>query len=118
MVDINTRITTTTSTTSTTTTASIDPDTDPVTASREPDKMEQNPFVIPSHELSRCQASATSISDSGKDIDIADNELAYEPCYKPYDIFAIYQNRLCFQGKRIAFHFPITLICAPPNNTV
>ncbi|XP_023177459.2 protein outspread isoform X3 [Drosophila hydei] len=97
MVDINTRITTTTSTT---TTASIDPDTDPVTASREPDKMEQNPFVIPSHELSRCQASATSISDSGKDIDIADNELAYEPCYKPYDIFAIYQNRLCFQGLK------------------
>lgn len=111
MAEPNTTTTTTTTTTiHTTTPTTIDPDTSElVAASRATDKLEQNLFVIPSHNLSRCPESDTNTSDSGN-INVIDklagDEIApaYEPCYKPSDIFAIYQNRLCFQGKRNALH--------------
>lgn len=96
--------------TTTTTTTTIDPDTSELVAeagaTRATDKLEQNLFVIPSHNLSRCPESDTNPTDSGNKQNVIDklagDEIApaYEPCYKPSDIFAIYQNRLCFQGKR------------------
>lgn len=107
----NTTTTTTTTTINTTPTTktTIDPDTELVA-----DKLDQNLFVIPSHNLSRCPESEANISDSGNINVVVIDKLAgadeiappdaYEPCYKPSDIFAIYQNRLCFQGKRNAFH--------------
>lgn len=116
----NTTTTTTTTTittrtintTPTTTIPTIDPDTELVA-----DKLDQNLFVIASHNQSRCPESEANISstDSGNiNVVVVIDKLAgadeiappaaYEPCYKPSDIFAIYQNRLCCQGKRNAFH--------------
>ncbi|XP_020810788.1 protein outspread isoform X2 [Drosophila serrata] len=79
-----------------------DTDTVPaIDASRAPPvKMQQSLLVIPSHMLNCSPVSAANASDrcSGQDLD--GPEAGYEPCYRPFDIFAIYQNRLSFQGLR------------------
>ncbi|XP_017044017.2 LOW QUALITY PROTEIN: protein outspread [Drosophila ficusphila] len=68
------------------------------------EKMEQSLFVIPSHMLNCSPVSAAkSASDQSQAIhrDLVDGpEDGYEPCYRPFDIFAIYQNRLSFQGLK------------------
>ncbi|XP_062122740.1 protein outspread isoform X2 [Drosophila sulfurigaster albostrigata] len=108
MVDTRTNTTTTTRTRTTTTSKRTRRTTIEPPASGVPEKLDQNLFVIPYHRQNHCQVSAASIPDSGIDIvnidkfDRVDNidELVYEPCYKPSDIFALYQNRLCFQGLK------------------
>ncbi|XP_034139851.1 protein outspread isoform X3 [Drosophila guanche] len=78
--------------------------------------VEQSLFVIPSHMLSFCpvttakrnknqnqdQKQKQNPSDQIRAFqsEYAALEVAYEPCYRPFDIFAIYQNRLSFQGLR------------------
>ncbi|XP_050741055.1 protein outspread isoform X1 [Drosophila biarmipes] len=68
------------------------------------EKMEQSLFVIPSHMLNCSPVSAANASDqSGRSVlhrDLDGPEDGYEPCYRPFDIFAIYQNRLSFQGLK------------------
>jgi len=107
-----------TTTTATTSAASSDtesnpesdsePESDRETAdtdtSRAPtEKMEQSLFVIPSHMLNCSPVSAANASDQSERSllyrDLDGPEAGYEPCYRPFDIFAIYQNRLSFQGK-------------------
>nr|XP_016937468.1 protein outspread isoform X1 [Drosophila suzukii]XP_016937477.1 protein outspread isoform X1 [Drosophila suzukii] len=108
-----------TTTTATTSAASSDtesnpesdsePESDRETAdtdtSRAPaEKMEQSLFVIPSHMLNCSPVSAANASDQSERSllyrDLDGPEDGYEPCYRPFDIFAIYQNRLSFQGLK------------------
>ncbi|XP_037711889.1 protein outspread isoform X1 [Drosophila subpulchrella] len=74
-------------------------------SSRAPaEKMEQSLFVIPSHMLNCSPVSAANASDKSERSllyrDLDGPEDGYEPCYRPFDIFAIYQNRLSFQGLK------------------
>lgn len=79
--------------------SSSDSDADPSQAPSE--KMEQSLFVIPSHMLNCSPVpAAKNASDQSPDRDLDGPGDGYEPCYRPFDIFAIYQNRLSFQGKR------------------
>ncbi|XP_016937486.2 protein outspread isoform X2 [Drosophila suzukii] len=68
------------------------------------EKMEQSLFVIPSHMLNCSPVSAANASDQSERSllyrDLDGPEAGYEPCYRPFDIFAIYQNRLSFQGLK------------------
>ncbi|KAH8251435.1 hypothetical protein KR032_011890 [Drosophila birchii] len=79
-----------------------DTDTEPaVDSSRAPPvKMQQSLLVIPSHMLNCSPVSAANASDQSPGRDLDGPEAGYEPCYRPFDIFAIYQNRLSFQGLR------------------
>ncbi|XP_017067989.2 protein outspread isoform X2 [Drosophila eugracilis] len=106
-----TATTTTTTTTATTSAASSEtesnPDSDTETADSSrapPEKMEQSLFVIPSHMLNCSPVSAANASDQSERSllyrDLDGPEDGYEPCYRPFDIFAIYQNRLSFQGLK------------------
>ncbi|KAH8410002.1 hypothetical protein KR009_004013 [Drosophila setifemur] len=76
-------------------------DTDTQPSEAPPEKMEQSLFVIPSHMLN-CSpaASAANASDQSPDGDLVGSVSGYEPCYRPFDIFAIYQNRLSYQGLK------------------
>ncbi|XP_070140040.1 protein outspread isoform X2 [Drosophila kikkawai] len=86
-----------------------DTDTEPaVDSSRAPPvKMQQSLLVIPSHMLNCSPVSAANASDQSPGRDLDGPEAGYEPCYRPFDIFAIYQNRLSFQGKRKAIFEPL-----------
>uniref|UniRef100_A0A6P4EMS8 Protein outspread isoform X1 n=1 Tax=Drosophila rhopaloa TaxID=1041015 RepID=A0A6P4EMS8_DRORH len=67
-----------------------------------PEKMEQSLFVIPPHMLNCSPVSAANASDQSPPLyrDVDGPEDGYEPCYRPFDIFAIYQNRLSFPGLK------------------
>nr|NP_723879.3 outspread, isoform D [Drosophila melanogaster]AAF53402.4 outspread, isoform D [Drosophila melanogaster]ABY20497.1 LD15891p [Drosophila melanogaster] len=109
-----TRTTATTTTTATATTTSAapsetesNPDSDRETADSSrapPEKMEQSLFVIPSHMLNSSLVPAANASDQSQRSqlyrDLDGPEDGYEPCYRPFDIFAIYQNRLSYQGLK------------------
>ncbi|XP_017007129.2 protein outspread isoform X1 [Drosophila takahashii] len=110
-----TATTATTTATTTTTAASSDTESNPDSESESdretadsrsaPEKMEQSLFVIPSHMLNCSPASAANASDQSERSPLLYRDLdgledGYEPCYRPFDIFAIYQNRLSFQGLR------------------
>ncbi|XP_015035449.2 protein outspread isoform X3 [Drosophila pseudoobscura] len=72
--------------------------------------VEQSLFVIPSHMLN-CSPVPAANQNQNQSPNSSDQmraiqseypalEDGYEPCYRPFDIFAIYQNRLSFQGLR------------------
>ncbi|XP_052853600.1 protein outspread isoform X2 [Drosophila gunungcola] len=109
-----TRTTATATTTATTSAASSDTESNPDSDSNSdretadstrapPEKMEQSLFVIPSHMLNCSPVSAANASDQSSPLlfrDLDGPEDGYEPCYRPFDIFAIYQNRLSFPGLK------------------
>lgn len=105
----STRTTVTATTTATTTRSAASSDTESSSdldahtyPSQAPsEKMEQSLFVIPSHMLNCSPVpAARNASDQSPERDLDGPGDGYEPCYRPFDIFAIYQNRLSFQGKR------------------
>ncbi|KAH8325101.1 hypothetical protein KR074_012289 [Drosophila pseudoananassae] len=98
-VTATTTATTTRSAASSDTESNSDLDADPSQAP--PEKMEQSLFVIPSHMLNCSPVpAAKNASDQSPDRDLDGPGDGYEPCYRPFDIFAIYQNRLSFQGLK------------------
>ncbi|KPU73013.1 uncharacterized protein Dana_GF15007, isoform B [Drosophila ananassae] len=105
----STRTTVTATTTATTTRSAASSDTESSSdldahtyPSQAPsEKMEQSLFVIPSHMLNCSPVpAARNASDQSPERDLDGPGDGYEPCYRPFDIFAIYQNRLSFQGLK------------------